>query len=108
MSEVGPAAGETHYYPPRGDEDLGGDFDQARPPRAGLAFSQRVALATAVVPTAALTAGERFHGNFVSGRFVRRIGDGVTHADQQVVRRCVQIETEQVGEVTMIAQPVGQ
>jgi len=70
--------------------------------------SKRIALTAAVVPTATLTAGESFRGNFFAGRLVRRIGHCVPHVDQQVVRRRVQIETKQVGKVTMIAEAVGQ
>jgi hypothetical protein len=106
--QVGPTGREFHHHATRRFTHASRNLDQPGAPGAGLAFAQRVVLAPAVVPIATLSAGERFHGNFFAGRLGRWIGHGATQVDQQVVRRRVQIESEQVGEVTMIAQPVGQ
>ena len=107
MSEVGPAAGETHHHPPRGDEDWGGDFDQARPPRAGLAFAQRIPFAAAVVMIAAFLAGERLGGKFVGEVFRERIARRATQANEEIVGGGVHVEPKQIGHVAVVAQAVG-
>jgi hypothetical protein len=108
VAQVGPTGREFDHHATRRFANPGGHLDQPGAPCARLTFAERITFAAAVVPTATLSAGERFHGNFCVGRFVRRIGHGAPHVNQQVVRRCVQIEPEQVGEATMIAEAVGQ
>ncbi len=66
-----------------------GNLDQPSAIGARLAFAQRVMHATAVVPTALLTAGKSLCGNFFARRLGRRIGHFTTQANQQVVRRRV-------------------
>ena len=106
--QVGPTGRELDHHTAGGFTHPSGHLDQPRAPCARLAFAQRVALTTAVMPTAPLTAGKGFHGNGFTLGLVRRIGDNVAHADQQVIGRRVKVETEQVGEVAMIAETVGQ
>ena len=107
--QVGPVRGEFHHHATSGFTHVRANLNQARPPGAGLAFAKRIVLAAAIVPTAALATGQGFQRNFIAGglrRRRRRIGNRVTHVDQQVVRRGVQEETKQVGEVTMVAQAI--
>ena len=105
--QVGPTGREFDNHAACGFTHPRGDFDQPRAPRAGLTLAERIALAAAVVPIAALLAGKRFDGNGLRDGFRRRIGDDAAHADQEVVRRRVQIEAEEIGEVAVIAETVG-
>ena len=59
-----------------------------------------------VVPRATAAAGECFGRHGFAGHRRRRIDDNGPHRDQEVIGRDVQIQTKEIGEVAMIAQPI--
>ena len=114
MVLVGPTGGEADHDPAGADQDLGGDFDQSRPPRFDVTFAERVAVAMTLEEAAAVGAGEGFGGEMSRqvarfGQFVRRelLSHRATQPDQQVQRDRVQGEPKEVGHKTVIAQTVG-
>ncbi len=86
--------------------DTGGNLDQSCPPSAGLAFSERVVLSSAVMSLPALLARQCFLGNILVHRFRRWINDPMAHVNQKVVSCCMQIQSKQVGEVAMVTETV--
>ena len=105
--EIRPTSGETNDHAPRRDVDLGGNLDQPRSPRAGLAFAQRIALAAAVVVIVTRLAGERLGGKFLGEVFRGRIARRAAQANHQIAGGGVQVEAKEVGQVAMVAQAIG-
>ena len=104
--QVGPTGGELNNDAAGRFVDTSGNFDQSCPPSAGLAFSERVVLSSAVMSLPALPARQRFLGNILVHRFRRWIGDPMAHMNQKVVSCRVQIQSKQVGEVAMVTETV--
>jgi hypothetical protein len=105
--QVRPTGGELHDHTPGRFPYDGGHFDQPGAPRAWLPFAERVVVAAAVVPRATAAAGKRLGRQGFASGWRRRIDDDRSHLDQQVIGRNVQEKAEEVGEVAMIAEPIG-
>lgn len=107
---VRPAQREFHQHATGTDDHFHGDFDQPAAPRAGLAFAQRIALASTVAEPLLRGLGQRRRGDGIEdsplGR-CRRFRRGATQSHQQVRRGGVQEQPEKIRHEPMIAQAVG-
>ncbi len=105
--QIGPTAGKPDQDAAGAGNDFGGHFDQAGLPCRGMSFAERILLATLVEVTAALIAGQCFGGNLWVLFCRRWIGHGTPQSHQQVVGGTVQVESKQIGQIPVVAEPIG-
>ena len=94
--EEGPVAGKADADDSCGDHDFRGDFDQATSPSTGVAFAERIVCAAAVLIAFAFVSCQCFGGQFGRRFGLRRLGDVLPQADQQIVGRRVQVKSKQI------------
>ena len=87
--QIGPVSRKPDQHASATDGDFGGDFDQPRPPGAGVSFAQRIALPTLIEIAAAVASGQSLPRQRARRFDIGRIGDAAAHTDEQVMRRGV-------------------